>query len=694
MSGEENTPAGMDSIVDAPAPALLASCGPEPLELPVYIRRAVIADPHPEAAVDLGNKVAALGYDTGLLATADLMFLLKDGEPLPDVLLMRLNRTTAGMAAEFLRQLQPLRDEGKAESYILAVTDVDEPVSRVEAWLARGVNDFLTDPRRLADGGSLGTRLAVAENALRQRENASRQAAAEASRGQDFEQAFHASGFGLLVLEGAEGRILDLNSAACRLLGFAPDDLRQQPLALLLPHLPENTNPEAREPHQAGSGPFQEIRHLRPDGSTVCLEAALTPLPGWGQAAGPVRLMTLHDLTDGKIRGDRRLREARLETACRVMSGTARALGDSLTAVRGNLELLHRQPVPPAEMRELAHQAREACDRAVGLSKRLTALPRLTQGGSLRRLAVDLRILLEKVVPFTLLNRRAKPLISLADDLWPVEADESALAEMLRCLTANADEAMPAGGTLHLQAENAVSPETAAPAVRLTVRDEGHGIRPEDLPALFDPWFTTRPGREGMGLATVAGIVKAHGGQIHAESGPGNGTSFTLWLPAIPPSPASAGAAANFRRPADGTASPPVVPAPAKPVRPKARILLMDDDSGVRLVMERILAHAGYEVYGTRDGQEAVDACRKAVEFGTPFDLLLVDLDVRDGMGGLECVDCLKQEFPHLKALLTTGCLDHAIMDTWMEHGLLGVIPKPFQIDTLVRSLDQLTAPL
>jgi CheY-like chemotaxis protein len=183
-------------------------------------------------------------------------------------------------------------------------------------------------------------------------------------------------------------------------------------------------------------------------------------------------------------------------------------------------------------------------------------------------------------------------------------------------------------------------------------------------------------------------LTKAHGGHLQVESTPGQGTTFTLWLPV------------NIRRllhssapvpaPADGTGPGMLSPLATKPAEARARILFMDDDAGIRAVVQRSLTYSGYDVYCTRDGREAIEAYRKAREFGAPFDLALVDLDVRGGMGGKECIARLKAEFPSLKALLTTGYIDDELMETYRDHGFLGVIPKPFQLDRLVLSLNRL----
>ena len=186
----------------------------------------------------------------------------------------------------------------------------------------------------------------------------------------------------------------------------------------------------------------------------------------------------------------------------------------------------------------------------------------------------------------------------------------------------------------------------------------------------------------------AAALTKAHGGHLQVESPSGQGTTFTLWLPVNirlllhSPNPAAA--------PADGIGPGMLTPLATKPAEVKGRVLFMDDDGGIRAVVQRILTTSGYDVYCTRDGREAIEAYRKAREFGAPFDLVLVDLDVRGGMGGKECVARLKAEFPSLKALLTTGYIDDELMESYRDHGFLGVIPKPFQLDRLVQSLSRL----
>lgn len=652
----------------------------------IKVLQTVVVSPDVEVSSALTKGLEAQGHQASAATPDQARTMLEAGAPM-EVIFWHLNHTTAVAAAGFLASWP---QKAAPHGAFIAVTDAEEPLPRVEAWLKRGVTDFLTLSGAEAGAGrpqALLVRLVVLEHQLRRRRERSYSDTLAVQAVQRFEEIFQKSPEAALVVGSKDGLILEANAAAGHILGIARADLLQRYLSLVLPDLFDREDYDPQVLALSDTLRLTEVKHQRPDHLRRWLDVLVTRVP-W--PPGQALLIKFHDITVLKEREARRLHESRLDAACRVMAGTAREMSDILTSVRGNLELLTRQPVSQAEVRELSGNARDACDRAVDLSKRLATLARTPSGGELRKRTLDLKRFLEKTVPFALLTGKAKPVLQLSDDLWPVEADEAALTDLIRRLTANADEAMPAGGTLFIDAANVREgrrDDCEQASVRVRFRDQGPGIDPRHLPRIFDPWFTTRPGRDGMGLATAAALTKAHGGHLQVESHPGQGTTFTLWLPvnirllltATVPVPL----------PSDGTASvlPPLM---AKPAEVRARILFMDDDSGIRAVVQRILTSSGYDVYCTRDGREAIDAYRKAREFGAPFDLLLVDLDVRGGMGGRECVARLKAEFPSLKALLTTGYIDDELMETYRDHGFLGVIPKPFQLDRLVQSLGRL----
>ena len=668
---------------DETSPASRESADGLSAGLPVRLVRTLVLDPDPAAAEPVIALLRGRGHDCLWAgAFAPVMEALRDGE-LPDCLIVRLNHATAPDAAEIVRLVR-LRGDA---CHTIALTDAEESPARVEAWVKRGFDDFIPDPARHGESPA-ASRLAVAEHALMRRRERDERALESVRHTRRFEDIFQRAPEATLVVTAREGMIVEANAAAEHVLGFARRDLIQRYLSLVLPDLFDREDYDPRVLGVSDTMQLPEVRHRCADGTLRWLDVLITRIP-W--TPGQALLLKFIDVTEYKGRESRRLHEARMDAASRVMAGAARELGDALTSLRGNLDLLQRQPPARQEMRDLLQLSLTSCERAEDLGRRLSRLARAPHGGDLRRRPLPLRPLLERALSFALLNGRARPVLHLPEDLWSVEADEHWLAEAMAHLARNADDAMPQGGTLFVEARNVADERSAdfrGPAVRIVLRDQGHGIAPEHLPRLFDPWFTTRQGREGMGLATAAATIRAHKGHIAVESTPGQGTTVTVWLPVD--STLMARTDDPSRALPDNKALPPSAP-PAAPRR--RRILFMDDEAPIRDVVRKILTAHGCDVHCTADGNEAIAAWRRARDFGTPFDLILVDLEVRGGMGGQEAVARLKGEFPGIKALLTTGYIDDILMETYRDHGFLGVIPKPFQMDRLVQLIGRLLGP-
>ena len=647
-----------------------------PAVAPVQLLRTLIVDPNPVSAMAMLALVAGRGHESAHCASFQEAADIIKTTP-PDCLVVRLNHATAAEAADLLVAVR----QGGGMCHVVAVTDGEEPPARVEAWVKRGFDDFVADPSRGGDAIA-SARLAVAEQNLMRRRERERADIETVRHSRRYEEIFHRSPEAALVVSARDGLILEANAAAESVLGLTRQDMMQRYLSLVLPDLFDRDDYDPRVLGVSDTMSLSEVRHRRPDATHCWLDVLITRIP-W--TPGQALLLKFHDVTTHKGRESRRLHEARMDTASRIMGGAARELGDALTSLRGHLDLLMRQPSPRQETRELLAAATQSCDAAENLGKRLTRLARAPQGGDLRRRPLHLRPLLEKAVPFALLSSQSRPVLHFPEALWPVEADEAAMEELVRRVVENAADAMPKGGTVFVDVQN-ISEATAqaphSPGLRLRVRDTGHGIAAEHLPRIFDPWYTTRQGREGMGLAVAAAIVRAHGGHIEMDSTSGQGCTVTVWLPVNPGHITAAGS----RAPAlPDTASLPSVP--ALPLERRPRVLFMDDEAPVRDVVKKILTAHGFDTHCTADGQEAIDAWRRARDFGSGFDLILVDLEVRGGMGGQETVARLRGEFPGIKALLTTGYVDDVLMETYRDHGFLGIIPKPFRLDKLVQAV-------
>lgn len=239
-------------------------------------------------------------------------------------------------------------------------------------------------------------------------------------------------------------------------------------------------------------------------------------------------------------------------------------------------------------------------------------------------------------------------------------------------LIVNARDAMPSGGTI-LISTRAVTLADAAEAgrlglapgryVRLTVRDEGHGMDAETQARIFEPFFTTKePGRgTGLGLTSVYGIVKSCGGAIRVESAPGAGTKFEIDLPAADGAAAAQGSEADV---------------------PQARILLVEDDDAVRLLTRQLLEHFGYKV---ADAPSAARALEMYASADPPFRLLVTDVSMPE-MDGIELVRRLRRVDPALRALLFTGYSEELSRHPADLQGV-PVLAKPFSAEALASAV-------
>jgi CheY-like chemotaxis protein len=252
--------------------------------------------------------------------------------------------------------------------------------------------------------------------------------------------------------------------------------------------------------------------------------------------------------------------------------------------------------------------------------------------------------------------------------LWPVKADPGEIGRAIMNLSLNARDAMPAGGSLTIRTANATLSDRGAPDpdpapgryVTLSVHDTGVGIDEEVLSHIFEPFFTTKEiGKgTGLGLATVLGVVEQSGGFIRTESQTGEGTTFTIFLPAI------AGAAEKRARSPVG-----LVEAP----HGTEVILLVEDEEMIRKLARRILEASGYVVHEARNGREGLLKCDA---HDGPIDLLVTDV-VMPELGGRDLALAALQRRPGLKVLFMSGHTEDVILREGI-HGGAAFLQKPF----------------
>jgi signal transduction histidine kinase/ActR/RegA family two-component response regulator len=356
------------------------------------------------------------------------------------------------------------------------------------------------------------------------------------------------------------------------------------------------------------------------------------------------------------------LRARKLESLGVLAGGIAHDFNNFLTVVQGNIEVAKAQLNQQEAAQEFLDQAASACQRAKFLSSQLLTF---AKGGAPVQRVVSIAELVTDAVQ---LARTGSPVaieVTIAEDLWSAKVDPGQIGQVLHNILLNARQAMPGGGTIEVHAENVGlgdGSDAAGRRVRISIRDYGRGISADVLRRIFDPYFTTKPGGAGLGLATAYAIVLKHGGHIAVESAPGTGTVFTVDLPASQETPLTE--TSNSAPIQTGT----------------ERLLVMDDEETLCTLFKAVLSQLGYVVQTAGDGAEAVALYQAAKAAGAGFDAVLLDLTVLGGMGGMEAAARLKQLDPTAKLIVSSGYSDAPVMSHFSDYGFDAVILKPWTV--------------
>jgi len=494
--------------------------------------------------------------------------------------------------------------------------------------------------------------------------------------------ALRVGGIGLLEWDAEKGRVHWDESLLC-VLGRTRDDLESRSLEDSLKLLHEDDREPVRaavtEALHTGEPLELECRVQRPDGALAALAIrASVELRGPGS---PSRIIAaVVDVTHRKELEAEVLQVQKMDAIGQLAGGIAHDFNNLLTVILGQISLLKGQSQLPVQVADSVQDIDDAAKRAAGLTRQLLAFA--------RRQLMQVRVVdLNQAVGETasMLRRIVGDGIKLSFEPAPTavgaQVDMTMLSQLLINLTVNARDAMPSGGrcTIHTRVLNLDATEVAhIPGAkagrwsRITVCDTGSGIAPEVLPRLFEPFFTTKGFGQGagLGLSTVYGILKQHGGFVHPESTLGVGSAFHAYFPWVAVAPLG-----DERRAAAG---------PRRSPR-SAKILLVEDEPAVRSLTRTVLQQLGHQV---SVAEHAHDAIRIWKEQAADFDLLLTDMTMPGGMSGLELIAALRREKPALKAILCSGySLDISTARTAGVDDVI-LLQKPWTTELLRRQVE------
>ncbi|HEX2911355.1 MAG TPA: PAS domain S-box protein [Chloroflexia bacterium] len=439
------------------------------------------------------------------------------------------------------------------------------------------------------------------------------------------------------------------------------------------------------------------------DGSERYIRLSATPVAD-GDVLGVV--LVFQDITDEQRMAEERLKITQLESLGLLAGGLAHDFNNILTGIQGNLSMvklslqqleLEKSPVlapKPEESKDLIswlEESERACQRAKELTNQLLTFAR---GGTPIRRRANLADIVVESAQFVVSGSNVQNVFLLPDNLWPVEIDVSQFSQVVQNIVLNAIQATSGAGKIYYEAENvnlstvrSLPPLREGSYVKLSIRDEGHGIAPKDLPHIFDPYFTTKEKGSGLGLAICYSIIQKHEGNILVTSQPGKGTTFQIYLPAIPGLKATAALLSETQvEQKEIKFNTSKIERDAKR---RARVLVMDDEVLIQQLLSRLLTRMGYSVATAASGEQAIEQYSQAMQKGEPFDVLIVDLTIPGGMGGQEAIQHLLKLNPAVKAIVSSGYSNDPVMSNYQEYGFKGLVAKPYRLEELSNVLEQ-----
>jgi PAS domain S-box-containing protein len=491
----------------------------------------------------------------------------------------------------------------------------------------------------------------------------------EALRRSERKLAFHLDQTAVGVIEfDQEFRIAYWNPAAERIFGWTRAEAMGKGADLLM------TEAQRAELFQAGGQLLQHPgawHHVSAnqtrDGRTITCEWFNTTLADdAGQVYGLMSLAV--DVSERVGREEAQRRAQRLESLAVLAGGIAHDFNNLLTGILGNLSLLLTDDPPPADRLEMLTEAEAAARRAQALTRQLLTFSR---GGAPTKALIDPGPLVREAALFASRGAAGACRLEIPAGLWTVEADAGQLGQVVQNLVINGLEARLDGEVDVLLANVRRPPQATptGPCLRLRVTDHGVGIPAERLGRIFDPFYSTKDRGSGLGLAVTHSIVVRHGGQVEVHSTLGQGTTFDVFLPALP------------ERTVEVAPPTPPTPTPAM----NLRVLYMDDEEPILRLAQRTLSSAGCEVEVAISGVEAVMRWRVARDQGRPFDVVVLDLTVPGRMGGEETLSALRALDPAVRAVVSSGYSSSEVMADHRAHGFTAAITKPWTAEELRR---------
>lgn len=385
-------------------------------------------------------------------------------------------------------------------------------------------------------------------------------------------------------------------------------------------------------------------------------------------------VLALRDITVKSRIDTELMKMSKLESIGILAGGIAHDFNNLLTGISGNISIIKNYRYHSEDVSDIITNIEKAVGRATGLTKQLLTF---AKGGEPLLVPSSLKNIIRDSVNFIVNSPGIKCEINISDDIKTVMIDPNQISQAINNLLINSIHAMKNGGMIFISACNIEKMPREIPVkngqyVELTISDTGCGISPKNINKIFDPFFTTKTNGTGLGLTSTFSIIKRHRGFIIVNSEENEGTTFRIYLK-------STEKAVSQKDIKDGI--------PLK--QGNGSVLIMDDETYILDILVKMLNHQGYTVDCAANGEEAVRFYTERFLRNDPYDHVILDLTVINGMGGRETVLALKKINPAIKAIVSSGYSDNPVMANYKEYGFSGVLTKPYTLEDVLKSIEK-----
>ena len=508
-----------------------------------------------------------------------------------------------------------------------------------------------------------------------------------------------------IVLLDLDGNVAECNAAFLNLIGLNPEDLIGRPFAGLVAQEDRGDIATSLSKVVMGTARATHLEARMPGAGQRLLVTSLYA-SRLENDLGEISGLALHfiDTTEQKNLEVQFAQSQKMEAIGQLAGGIAHDFNNLLTAMIGFSDLLLTRHGPDDPSFADIQQIKQNANRATNLVRQLLAFSRKQ---TLAPVRIDVTEQLNELTSLLgrLIGAKIELVMDHGHDLPPIQADRGQFDQIIVNLAVNARDAMPGGGQLTIKTQllDIQAPVQRGPDlmpkghyVQIEVIDTGTGIRKEDMERIFEPFFSTKEvgAGTGLGLSTVYGIIHQTGGYVFVDSAPGDGTTFSIYLPEF------ADAVAADARTVDAVLD--AVQAPHKADAKKASaeamgaadltgagtILLVEDEDAVRMFGARALRNKGYNVLEADNGEGALDIISAT---GQPIDLIISDV-VMPGMDGHTLVRLVRTEQPDVKIILMSGYAEDVYRDEIDRDPAIHFLAKPFSLKGLASMVKDVMA--